>query len=230
VVVADGRERSAVERLIEIIREELNVRRVHFVAGAEELGQYEIKANYRSLGPLFGKDMPLAAQAIAALDPDRVAAAIRDGHGVGIAVGGREHTLSEQDVILTMKPPDGYSVEREGTHAVALELTIDDSLLREGRSREIVHAVQNARKCAGLEVEDRIELMLDGDPALLESAREHEGYLSGETLASTLSLGDPGAGAQTAMDYREDGTIEGLSLRIALRRASGTPSASGTPA
>ena len=62
-----------------------------------------------------------------------------------------------------MRAPDGYSVEREGAHAVALDLAIDEELREEGRAREIVHAVQNARKAAGLEVEDRIELALDGD-------------------------------------------------------------------
>jgi isoleucyl-tRNA synthetase len=215
VVVADGRERAAIERLTEIVREELNVRRVRFVTAADELGEYEVKANYRTLGPLFGKEMPLAAEAIAALDPARVAAAVRDGESIGIAVGGREHTLSEQDVTLTMRAPEGYSVEREGAHAVALDLTIDESLLREGRAREIVHAVQNARKSAGLEVEDRIELTLDGDPALVEAARAHEGHLSGETLAVILALGD---GNATAMDYREQTEIEGLTLEIALRR------------
>jgi isoleucyl-tRNA synthetase len=222
VVVADGRERVAIERLVEIVREELNVRRVRFVEAADELGEYEVKANYRTLGPLFGKDMPLAAQAIAALDPARVAAAVRGGPesgagaGIGIAVGDREHTLSEQDVILTMKAPQGYSVEREGAHAVALDLTIDESLLREGRSREIVHAVQNARKTAGLEVEDRIELVLGGDPALVEAARAHEAYVSGETLAVGLSIGD---GDPAAMDHREQSEIEGLPLEIALRRS-----------
>jgi isoleucyl-tRNA synthetase len=250
VVVADGRERAAIERLVEIVREELNVRQVRFVEGADELGEYEVKANYRTLGPLFGKDMPLAAEAIAALDPAKVAAAVRSGAagvvsepaggadggptegmdgetgkgtsgddgtsgGIGIAVGDREHTLTEQDVILTMKAPEGYSVEREGAHAVALDLTIDESLLREGRSREIVHAVQNARKSAGLEVEDRIELTLVGDPALIDAAREHEAYVSGETLALGLSLGD---GNAAAMDYREQSEIEGLSLEIALSR------------
>ncbi len=73
VVVADGREREAIERLADVVREELNVRRVRFVAAADELGSYEVKANYRTLGPLFGKDMPLAADAIAALDPAHVA-------------------------------------------------------------------------------------------------------------------------------------------------------------
>src|SRR5439155_201042 len=64
VVVARGREREAIESLAEIVREELNVRSVRFVAAAEELGSYEVKANYRALGPLFGKDMPLAADAL----------------------------------------------------------------------------------------------------------------------------------------------------------------------
>jgi isoleucyl-tRNA synthetase len=216
VVVADGRERTAIERLVEIVREELNVRRVRFVEAAEELGEYELKANYRTLGPLFGKDMPLAAKAIAALDPARVATAVRGGDGIGIAVGDREHTLTEQDVILTMKAPEGYSVEREGAHAVALDLSIDDSLLREGRSREIVHAVQNARKSAGLEVQDRIALVLGGDTALMDAAREHEAYVSGETLAVKLFIGD---GNAAAMDYREQTEIEDLSLEIRLGRS-----------
>jgi isoleucyl-tRNA synthetase len=218
VVVADGREREAIERLVEIVREELNVRQVRFVEAADDLGEYELKANYRTLGPLFGKDMPLAAKAITALDPARVAAAVRGGDGIGISVGDREHTLTEQDVILTMKAPEGYSVEREGAHAVALDLTIDDSLLREGRSREIVHAVQNARKSAGLEVEDRIELVLGGDAALMQAAREHEPYVSGETLAVSLVLAD---GDAAAMDYREQTEIEGLQLEIALGRVLG---------
>ena len=228
IVVADGREREAIERLAEVVREELNVRQVRFVAAAEELSEYEVKANYRTLGPLFGKDMPGATEAIAALDPARVAAAVRDGDGeVGIAVGGREHTLSAQDVILTMKAPEGYSVEREGAHAVALDLTLDDNLRREGHAREIVHAVQNARKTAGLQVEDRIELSLAGAPDLIEAAESHRDYLTGETLAIGLSLGEDGAGAgpdgASTDRYREQTEVDGLELMIALSRASKAP-------
>jgi isoleucyl-tRNA synthetase len=248
VVVADARERAAIERLADVVREELNVRRMRFVAAAEELGSYEVKANYRTLGPLFGKDMPRAAEAIAALDPARVAAAVRgtggseDGEGsangprgakdsageqhdsgadragaIGIAVAGREHTLSAADVILTMKAPEGYSVEREGAHAVALDLAIDDDLRAEGQAREIVHAVQNARKTAGLEVEDRIELALAGDPRLLAAAEAHRDYLVGETLTVGLSLDGVTTAAAEAMGYSEQAQIDGLPLSIALR-------------
>ena len=227
VVVADGREREAIERLVDVVREELNVRRVRFVAAAAELGSYEVKANYRTLGPLFGKDMPRAAEAIAGLDPARVAEAVRTdddgasaGNGaIGITVGDREHTLSAEDVIVTMRAPDGYSVEREGSHAVALDLAIDEDLLRDGRAREIVHAVQNARKSAGLQVEDRIELSLDGDPALLDAASAHRDYLVGETLAVSLALSNERPTGDTADGYSEQSAIDGLPLAISLRRA-----------
>ncbi len=226
VVVAHGKEQEAIEALAEIVREELNVRRVRFVSAAEELVSYEVKPNYRTLGPLFGKDMPLAADAIAALDPARIAAAVRDGGtAIGITVQGHEHVLSSDDVILTMRPPDGYSFKREGAHAVALDLTIDDDLRREGRAREIVHAVQNARKTAGLAVEDRVQLTLAGDPALIEAALAHEQYLTGETLAVDLALQpevEPAAiDGLTGFDFSEETAIDGLQLTIALRRSEG---------
>jgi isoleucyl-tRNA synthetase len=220
VVVATGRERSAIERLSEIVREELNVRRVRFVAGAEELGEYEVKANYRSLGPRFGKDMPRVAEAIAGLDPAHVAAAVREGRELGIAVNGHDHTLAPADLLLSMRAPEGYSVEREGAHAVALDLAIDEDLLREGHAREIVHAVQSARKNAGLQVEDRIELWLAGDPALVAAAEAHRDYLVGETLTVALHRGEGDEVA--AMDHREQTDIDGLTLLIALRRAEQT--------
>jgi isoleucyl-tRNA synthetase len=238
VVVADGREREGIERMAEIVREELNVKRVRFVAAAEELGRYEVKANYRALGPLFGRDMPGAAEAIAALDPAKVAAAMRgteasdpspvDGAspgdedlGIGISVGGREHVLRRDDVILTMKAPEGYSVEREGAHGVALDLSLDEELVREGRAREMVHAIQNARKEAGLQVEDRIELWLAGDGSLVEAAEEHRDYLAGETLALALTVGENGLEWSAGEGcYREATEVDGLELTIALRRTA----------
>jgi isoleucyl-tRNA synthetase len=224
VVVADGREREAIERLADVVREELNVRTVRFVAAADELGSYEVKANYRTLGPRFGKGMPLAAEAVAALDPAHVAQVLRDGGQIGIAVAGKEHTLTAEELILTMRAPEGYSVEREGAHAVALDLAIDEALLAEGRSREIVHAVQNARKGAGLQVEDRIDLALGGDEALLAAADAHRDYLVGETLALALELGDGTGTSSATMDHSEQAEIDGLRLSISLRVARPTSS------
>ena len=74
-----------------------------------------------------------------------------------------------------MEPLDGYEVEAEAGRAVALALELDDELRREGLAREIVHAIQNARKQAGLDVSDRISLTLGGDDGLVEAARDARG-------------------------------------------------------
>jgi isoleucyl-tRNA synthetase len=219
VVAADGRERAAIERLGELVCEELNVRRLRFVSCAQELARYEVKANYRTLGPLFGKDMPQVAEAIAALDPARVAAAVNDGGAIGITVAGRGHSLSVDDLILTTHSLENYVVEQEGTRAIALDLMIDEDLWREGLSREIVRVVQHGRTNAGLAVEARIELRIDGDPVLLKTADDYREYLANETLATKIHLGENHE-QSAEMDHYEQAQIDGLRLTTALRRVA----------
>jgi isoleucyl-tRNA synthetase len=216
VVVAVDRERAAIERLADVVREELNVKRLRFVEAADELGSYDIKPNFRTLGPRFGRAMPQVAAAVAALDPAGVAASVREGRSVAISVDGHDHIVGTDDLVLALAPLEGYQLEREGSHAVALELALDEELRREGMAREVVHAVQNARKAAGLAVEDRIALTLAGDTELLAAARAHEPYVAGETLAVEVAFdGDGGADGVEAHAAR----IKGRELRIALERA-----------
>jgi isoleucyl-tRNA synthetase len=203
VVVATGSERAAIERLAELVREELNVKELRFVSEADELGEVEVKPNYRALGPRFGKEMPLVAAAVAGLDPAHVVAALRDGGPVSISLGGHDHELSADDLLLSMKPLPGYQVEREGSHAVALELEVDEELRVEGWAREIVHAVQAARRDAGLDVSDRIALTLDGDPALLDAARAHESWIAGEVLALAVGYESINGVAPVTIDGRD---------------------------
>ena len=212
VIVAEGAERAAIERLSDVVADELNVKELRFVDTADELGSYEIKANYRTLGPRFGKSMPLAAAAIAALDPAHVAAELRAGRHIGLSVEGSEHELGPDDLQLAMQPLEGYQLEREGSHAVALELGLDQELLMEGLAREVVRAVQETRKRAGLEVEDRIDLTLGGDVELLDAARAYEAYVAGETLATTVVY--DGANVPD-----EPAKIEGRELHIAVAKA-----------
>jgi isoleucyl-tRNA synthetase len=187
------------------------VRELRFVSGADELGELEVKPNYRALGPRFGKEMPLMAAAVAALDASRVAETLREGRTVAIAVAGHDHELSAEDLLISMKPLEGYQVEREGSHAVALELEIDVELQVEGWAREIVHAVQAARRDAGLDVSDRIALSLSGDEDLVGAARSYEDYIAGETLATSVSY-EP-------LDEVDPVRIDGRELRVGVALA-----------
>jgi isoleucyl-tRNA synthetase len=215
VVVADERERRAIERLEDLALNELNVKTIRYVSEAEELVDYEVKPNFRVLGPRFGSRMPDAAKAIAELDPAEVAACLDRGESVTIQVGGKEESLGPEDLSLVMLPRGGYNLERQANYAVALKVDLDQDLLREGAAREVVHAIQIARKGAGLQVEDRIELTLFGDDALLEAVREHADYVSGETLAASLTFD----GTRAEGQHTETARIDGSELGIALRRA-----------
>jgi isoleucyl-tRNA synthetase len=209
VVVAADRERVAIEGLETLLKDELNVKSVRYVSEADELGRFELKPNYRTLGPRFGKQMPRVAAAVAALDP----ATLRAGGRVGVNIDGQDHEIGPDDVTMVLQPLDGYQVERSGTHAVALNLELDGELRREGLAREVVHAVQAARKNAGLDVEDRISLTLGGDDELLAAAREHEDYVVGETLATSLGFDGSQGESETAQ-------IEGRELSISVRLAA----------
>ena len=209
VIVANDAEREAISARAGLVTAELNVKELDFVSEEADLVSYAVKPNYRALGPRFGKRMPQAAAAVEALDPVHVARVMADGGQVGINVDGDEHTIGPDEVILALQPLEGYEVEAEAGHAVALQLDLDDELRREGLAREIVHAVQNARKGAGLDISDRIELGLGGDEELLAAAREHEPYIAGEVLATSVAY-DATDGAEAKIDGRD--------LRIAVRR------------
>jgi isoleucyl-tRNA synthetase len=202
VVVAAGSEREAIGEMADLVRTELNVRELEFVESDAELVSYEVKPNYRTLGPRFGKEMPAVAAAVASLDPAKIAAALDEGRPFGLSIGGHDHELTADDVTLAMAPLEGYEVEAEAGRAVALALELDDDLRREGLAREIVHAVQNARREAGLEITDRIALVLGGDEELLEAARHHHDYLAGETLATSVEY-DGASGAAIAVEGRD---------------------------
>ncbi len=122
VIVATDAERVEVERLADVVAAELNVKELEFVSEQEELVSYEVKPNYRALGPRFGSSMPQVAAAIEALDPGHVAEATRGERRIGINFDGTEHVLAPDDFTLAMRPLDGYEVEAEAGRAVALSL------------------------------------------------------------------------------------------------------------
>jgi isoleucyl-tRNA synthetase len=209
VIVANDAERAAIEARADLVTAELNVKELDFVTDESELVSYSAKPNYRALGPRFGKKMPQVAAAVEALDAAHVASVLAEGGEIGISIEGTDHTLGTDDITLALEPLEGYEVEAEAGHAVALQLELDDDLRREGLAREIVHAVQNARKAAGLEITDRISLTLTGDPDLLAAAQAHQDYLANEVLATSVSFdGSNGTAA----------TIDGRDLKIGVSR------------
>ena len=216
VVACSPAEAEAMAAHVGLITDELNVREVRFVTDPAELVEITVKPNYRTLGPRFGKSMPAAAAAVAALDGADTVRALDEGRGVVIAVDGGEHAITPDDVLREVRPSEGYVVATDGPIAVGLATTLDDGLRSEGLAREVIHAVQAVRKSAGLRVEERIVLHLDGSGPLREAITAHQDRIRRETLAETITTGH---GAPFAGVAREEHMLDGEPLAVRLDRA-----------
>ncbi len=210
VVALPEAERAAVERLEDVVLDELNVKRLRVVGDGGELVSYAVKPNLPVLGPRLGKRLGEVREALAAADGAALVAALRADGAVSLPLAGGEVRLTEDDVLVETGSPDGYQVESDGARVVALRTALDEALREEGLARELVHAVQLARKNAGLRIEDTIALTLDLPDDLAPVLERHEGYVKHETLASALARG-PARGAHV-----ETARVEGREVGIGL--------------
>jgi isoleucyl-tRNA synthetase len=210
VVACRPKEQAAIENLAAVVAEELNVKRIDFVASASELVTYVVKPNYRTLGPKFGKNMPAVAAAVAALPADETGDRIAGGRSVTVCVpspvevgpGGpegllappvREYEFEPDDFVVETHEREGYKVEREGALAVAIAIALTPELLQEGLARELVHHIQNTRKAADFNIDDRIHLRLAGPPEIADMLAVHGDWVRKETLAVSLEVSETGA-------------------------------------
>ena len=204
------------EGLSGIVAEELNVRAVRFITDAGGLVEVSLKPNYRTLGPRMGAAMPAMAAAVAGLDPTATVHALDAGESVSVIVAGQEEVLHDEDLLREVRPSEGYAVAGGGALAVGLATAITPELEMEGLARDLVRAVQAARRTADLRVEDRIVLHLDGSGRIREAIDAHRGWIAREVLATDLTVGH---GMPFAPLHREDGEIDAEPVAIALARA-----------
>ena len=198
--------------LIAEVAAELNVAAVLPVSESEEsLVDTTAKANFRTLGKRFGKQVQAVAKAIAAAD----AAALKRDLAAGTAavvVDGEPVTLTGDEVIITETPREGWAVASEAGASLALDLHLTPELRRAGLAREAIRLIQEARKSTGLDVSDRIELRYEAAGDLAAALAEHGDLVADEVLATAFGPGEP---AWETPAHRDPG----LALTFWLRRA-----------
>ncbi len=184
------------------VAQELNVRTLEPMAAVgEDLVDYVVKPNFRTLGRRFGKGTKAVAAAITAADPAVLAAELRSAGKVPVEVDGSAIALGPDDVIVTQTPRTGWTVASEGGETVGIEVSITPELRREGLAREVIRLIQDARKSDGLHVSDRITVAWESaDPDLPAALAEHGQLIAGEVLAdqfgpATAEDMDPARGA-----------------------------------
>ena len=178
-----------VKGLEELIEDELNVKKVEFVADETELCDITLKANFKTLGKKCGPKMKA------------VAAAIASKNGAGAwprQIEGVEVTA--EDVVVTRRPKAGLVVASAGSIVVGLETALSPALIAEGLAREFVSHVQSMRKEADFEVSQRIAVTVETDAEMEAALKAHLDYVKGEVLATDVTFGPNGAGAETELN------------------------------
>jgi isoleucyl-tRNA synthetase len=196
-----------------LVADEVNVKQVRLLdADSEEAATYgvaqKLTVNARAAGPRLGRDVQLAIKGSKSGDWSVSADGTVTAGGLALVEG--EYTLetvagaASDDVAVGMLPGGGF---------VVLDTVVTPELAAEGLARDLVRAVQQARKDAGLDVSDRISLVLGGSAGALAAAREHEQLIARETLATSYSLVEASAMSQTGTEVPlSDGEVASISL------------------
>jgi isoleucyl-tRNA synthetase len=219
VAVGNTEDGAALLRHQNDVLDELNLKALEVLDSSTGLLRYRIKPNLRLLGPRLGRRLPALRAALDALgvqQADAVARAVEQGQPVTLQLGEESITLAPDEVLVESAPLEGYAVAQESGIQVALDTTLTEALRREGLARDLVRAVQEVRKAAGLTLSDRITLYLSGDEALRSVLAIWGDYLRGETLAANIVVGT------LAEDgYKETIELDGIQVIVGVLRRAG---------
>ena len=182
IVTRDEGERRVLTEMADHIKEELNVKAIHFHDNETELVTYSAKANFRSLGKKLGAKMKEAAAEIEKLSPADLALFVEKG-SCEILLNGEKIALSADDVIIQRNEKENLRVLNEGSLTVALDTQITDELRDEGWVRDLVRGIQSLRKESNFQVTDRIHLSVAGNAQLKKAFDVGKDFIMSETLA-----------------------------------------------
>ena len=182
-------QKEAILAVADLIKNEVNIKEIQILDDASEILIKQIKPNFKTLGPKFGKDMRLVAAEIQKFNQEDINKIEKDKH-ISIEVNGKNIILEVSDVEISSKDIEGWLVANEGLLTVALDVTISEELRKEGVARELVNRIQNARKDTGLEVTDKIKLTILNFENLQQSISDNKEYIMSETLTKELVFVD----------------------------------------
>ena len=189
IPVENAEQKSSILAVANLIKHEVNIKEIVLLEDASDILVKQIKPNFKTLGPKFGKEMKFIANCIRNFTKEDILKIELDGK-IPIELDGKMINLELSDVEISSKDIEGWLVANEGSITVALDVTISEELRKEGIARELINRIQNARKDSGLDVTDRIKLTVLKSEDLEESINKNKEYVMSETLTDELVFVD----------------------------------------
>ncbi|RPI70656.1 MAG: isoleucine--tRNA ligase, partial [Ignavibacteriales bacterium] len=214
MVVVEKSKRDALKHMKDVILDEINVKELIVLDNDSEIVNKSAKANFKSIGPKFGKKVKAAAEAIKAFGMEEITV-LESGNEVELDIEGEKIKVTPEDVEIISTEIKGWVVESEGGVTVAIDTELNEQLLEEGIAREFVNRIQNMRKDAGFDVTDRIMIFFYGSEKLVNAVNSFKNYISNETLAEVVDK-------DTAMDgnHKQDWKIGEYDCTIQIKKVS----------
>jgi isoleucyl-tRNA synthetase len=210
---AAERAEALFEELSPLLAAELNIKKIEFISSAANLVTLKAKPNFRSLGKKFGKDTPLAAEAVQALGSD----ALRDfeaGKPLYVSVGNESRELSPEDLTIVRSASGELVVKEEAGYFAALDPTVSRELRLEGLARELVSRVQRLRKELGFAVSDRVTLSVADGQEIQDAVNAFEKWIAAEVLAVKITVGEKIDETHATHSF----DLDGQNVEVALER------------
>ena len=189
IPVENEEQKASILAVANLIKHEVNIKEIELLEDASDILVKQIKPNFKTLGPKFGREMKSIANSIRNFSKEEISKIELDGK-IPIELDGKMINLELSDVEISSKDIEGWLVANEGSITVALDVTISENLRREGVARELINRIQNARKDRGLEVTDKIKLTVLKFEDIEESINKNKEYIMSETLTEELVFVD----------------------------------------
>jgi len=189
IPVLDDKQKHEIEAVADLIMSEVNVKEIELLDDASGILVKRIKPNFKVLGPKYGKEMKQITQSVGALGQEDIQKIEQEGE-ISLKIENKIITLQLQDVEISSQDIEGWLVASQGPLTVALDVTINDDLRKEGIARELVNRIQNIRKESGYEVTDKIDIKILKDGLVENAVESNLGYIKAETLTAELNFED----------------------------------------
>ncbi len=186
-VLIDGKFEELLGDLVELIKEELNVKKVHFVQDLGVYMNFNLKPNFKVLGPKLGKNVNEFGKVLRGLEAHEVVAKLEAGESMTVEVAGADFEFTKEEVLVNIESKPGFNVAMENNLFAILDTTLTDDLVKEGLAREFISKVQQMRKASGFEVLDNINIYFNGDDEVAGAVADFEDYIKSETLSVAIS-------------------------------------------
>jgi isoleucyl-tRNA synthetase len=209
MIAVDPSRRDAVSKMKEVILEEVNIKELEVLNDDSAIVSKSAKANFKSLGPKYGKMMKQLAARISQLSQEQIKE-LEINNSLILDLDGNNVNLTIEDVEIISTEIEGWVVESESGVTVAIDSELDDDLIGEGFAREFVNRVQNMRKSFGFDITDRINVRFNTDNKLSNYLEKFDHYIKNEILANSLFSKNNDGG------YSEDQNIGEYKCRITI--------------